>query len=151
MSIFKCTDCNKIFTAKVGLQYHVKNKSCKTATIECEYCDNKFTTVANMQRHKKNSCKEKDKYIDTREKQQIFELLEKIQKDNIESKKEIVKSKKEIVKLKKEVNLLKYNIQINSSNGSSIIYKAPKRKAIPTNIKLNIWKDAYGDLLEPFL
>jgi 5-methylcytosine-specific restriction endonuclease McrA len=140
----------------VGLQYHVKNKSCKTATIECEYCDNKFTTVANMQRHKKNSCKEKDKYIDTREKQQICELLEKIQKDNIESKKEIVKSKKEIVKskkeivkLKKEVNLLKYNIQINSSNSTNVIYKAPKRKTIPANIKMNIWKDAYGDLLEP--
>jgi hypothetical protein len=92
--MFQCTDCNKIFTTKFNLQKHIKNKSCKNATIECDFCDNKFTTIASMKRHIKKSCKNKACYITIAEKQQIYEQLLKLQKENEELKDKFKKIEK---------------------------------------------------------
>ena len=40
----KCENCNKEFTKKAQLSYHIKHKSCKIRDFSCKYCDKGFTT-----------------------------------------------------------------------------------------------------------
>jgi hypothetical protein len=56
--------------------------------VKCDNCNKKFTTKASMQRHVKKSCKNKGYYITLADKQQIYEQLLKLQKEN-----EVLKNK----------------------------------------------------------
>jgi hypothetical protein len=92
--MFDCVKCNKTFTTKASLQYHILNNSCKIMKVKCDNCNKKFTTKASMQRHVKKSCKNKGCYITIADKQQIYEQLLKLQKENEALKNKVNKMEK---------------------------------------------------------
>lgn len=99
----KCTQCNKNFTRKESLVYHINNNSCRTPKYFCKYCNAGFTSNSNMLRHVKTICKNKQNDENTKKeiketnvvnvtlKTQIKELqnkvkaLEKTFSDNVTS------------------------------------------------------------------
>lgn len=63
-----CQDCDKSFTRKTGLNYHIQHKACKDKTHKCKYCDATFTSKSTMYRHMRLVCKMKAiKSISTKE------------------------------------------------------------------------------------
>jgi uncharacterized Zn-finger protein len=87
----KCETCNKEFTKKAQLTYHIKHKSCKIRDFSCKYCDKGFTTDNSMYRHMKHSCKIKKKEDAKRD--IILERLIKLEEENKELKEEMKKMK----------------------------------------------------------
>src|SRR5579872_6537560 len=64
---YVCTECNKEFTTKQSLRYHVNKKVCENLDHHCKYCNKGFTSVNSMYRHIRSVCaikKENDKVED---------------------------------------------------------------------------------------
>ena len=117
--MLKCNKCNKNFSIKSGLDYHIKNNACKNTKFECELCDKKFTTMASMKRHKKSNCKKKDQYISIAENQQINDQILQLQEDNAKLKKEIMTFRKENMDFRKEnMDFRKENIAFRKEMAS---------------------------------
>ncbi len=72
-----CSDCDKKFTCKRNLDYHISNKACKKYTHYCKFCDKGFTSEISMNRHVKEVCPVKKKNDD--EKNEIYEKLIQIE------------------------------------------------------------------------
>ena len=85
--MFKCNNCNKIFTRKSNLENHnIKLFPCKkmeiiteiTEDIICIHCNKLFSTKFNLNKHLKGHCKivkEKEKHI-TNDKENMIKLKE---------------------------------------------------------------------------
>jgi hypothetical protein len=60
---FKCNQCNKLFTTKIKLNYHIDNGVCtknKNIIYICDLCNKNFTSNYGVQYHKKhNVCADK--------------------------------------------------------------------------------------------
>jgi len=110
----KCENCNKEFTKKAQLSYHIKHKSCKIRDYKCKYCDKGFTTDNSMYRHMKHSCKIKKKEDAKRD--IILERLIKLEEDN----KELQKYKNELQELKEEMKKMKHVSNITNNNNNKI-------------------------------
>jgi hypothetical protein len=63
---FKCNCCNKTFTRKESLEYHMNNKVCigkkyvvdkEKGDFSCKYCGKTFKASSNMYRHVNHTCK----------------------------------------------------------------------------------------------
>ena len=57
-----CDNCNKEFTTRASLQYHIKQKVCKKGqNYKCKYCNKLFSHKSSLSRHINNSCDIKNK------------------------------------------------------------------------------------------
>lgn len=114
MSEHTCNSCEKNFTSKHGLEYHLANNACKINNYMCKFCQKGFTTETNMYRHVRTSCKIKKK--EENEKNLIYERLIQLEEESRKFKKIAEDNKK----LKKEVSVMKKKIKIstNINNGS---------------------------------
>lgn len=149
MATFVCDKCDKNFTRRESLDYHMKNKVCVGKTYNydvcdeknfaCKFCNRRFTKATSMYRHTNHFCKIKK--ADTKNKEDILESLIKNQQETDKQlkqlkeaneilsknfKKETVDLKKENKQLKQEVKTLKKNIKVvknidNSKNNNGII------------------------------
>lgn len=55
---FSCNDCDKVFTTKQSLGYHIKKKVChKTPNTQCTACGKIFASRSGAWRHKNTVCK----------------------------------------------------------------------------------------------
>ena len=89
-----CDKCRKSFSTKSSLKYHKKtSKTCKEISVEekykCDYCSKELSTANNLNRHQL-TCPEK-------EKKQIQEKLEGMEKIIKESEEQIKKYQNEII------------------------------------------------------
>ena len=124
--------CDKKFSRKANLNYHIDKKVCKgviklieknKSKFLCKYCNKGFTNATNMYRHSNHTCKIKKN--DDNDKNKIFKRLLKLEEDNKRLIKIELKSKKienENKKLKRKVNIIEksmnYNKVINNNNGT---------------------------------
>ena len=108
---FKCDICDKTFTYKKNLDYHVNNNVCtgKRHVIDeknnkdsiCKYCLKTFTSATNMYRHANHVCKLRKKEIAKRD--EICDRLLEVEKNNKILMKKIEKCEKENTILKKKL------------------------------------------------
>jgi hypothetical protein len=81
-NFYHCRKCDKNFTRKDTLEYHIKNNSCKyNQKIKCTYCCKLFTTTQSMERHVLTMCKNK---IDIYERQEMCEKIMELHKETSE-------------------------------------------------------------------
>ena len=59
MNELKCEYCNKLFTRKSNLKYHLDENVCKKekGDYTCMHCGKQFTRKNSMHRHIKHYCK----------------------------------------------------------------------------------------------
>lgn len=144
MSNFICNKCNREFSQKKGLDYHVNNNACKQYSFFCKHCNDGFTTRSSMYRHIQKFCKVKKK--NEKDKEDIYEKLLKTEQEKdaqnekiIEQNQEIIKQNQEIIKLRQELKKASNkNISINKGNINNGIVDNSK------NITNNIALIAYG-------
>lgn len=103
---FVCETCNNFFTTKQCLEYHVNNNVCdkNIKKFKCKYCDHLFKTNNSMCRHVRTSCKEKKK-IDN-ERNDIYERLLNLEKDNNKLKMNNIMLQQKISKIKKQKSIV---------------------------------------------
>lgn len=77
---FECDTCNKCFTRKASLDYHIKQKACREKEVKCKFCDALFVTKISMYRHMRTACKTKQE--EDRKKDEIYERLIKLEEEN---------------------------------------------------------------------
>lgn len=128
---FVCEKCEKQFTTKQSLTYHIDKKACKMINYHCKYCGNGFTLENSMYRHIKHVCKVKKQQDD--EKNQIYEKLLKLEEDN---KKMQQKFSSETEKLKAEVKQLKKASKTNKTNISNTVNGNANFGTVINNIML---------------
>jgi hypothetical protein len=80
MSEYKCDKCDRVFSQKGNLKYHIDNNACKISNYDCKYCKKGFTSDSSMYRHMKYTCKMKQQVIE--EKEMMYEKLAKLEEDN---------------------------------------------------------------------
>lgn len=131
MSDFVCGNCNKGFSRKRNLDYHVKKNACKQNTFFCKHCNSGFTTKSSMYRHVQKHCREKKK--NEKDKEGIYERLLKLEKEKEEQHKEIIKLKNEL----KQVSIRKNTINKSNINNGVINNNS-------NNITNNFTLIAYG-------
>jgi len=101
-----CDKCKKKFATKYTLALHKKtSKTCKDVSInekyECDYCSKELATVNNLNRHQL-TCSEKQK----QEVQEKIEKLEKyIEEEKKKYQKESEKEKKKLEKFQKQLEI----------------------------------------------
>ena len=88
----QCPKCEKVFTRKENIDYHVLNNSCKDKKYHCKYCGAGFTDRANMYRHINHTCNEKRIYDEDEENTQtrIKEIIKNYE-DSIKKNEELEK------------------------------------------------------------
>ena len=97
---FNCETCDKEFSSKVGLTYHLTHKSCKiTDKCVCEYCGKEYTTKQSMNRHIKYNCKKKNEINNNLhnnpEMEMIYEQLLALKIENEKLKEKVLTIEKE--------------------------------------------------------
>lgn len=131
---FVCGDCNKMFTRKANLEYHVEKNACKKQDYECKLCGIGFTTKTSMYRHIRISCKVKKE--DDIEKNSIYEKLIKIQEDNEKIKKTVLedneKLRKQMIKNNKKYQDDKKELKKQLDDMKKLIKKDGKNTTINT-------------------
>lgn len=120
MSEFACEKCGKGFSRKRSLTYHIEKDVCKRKNYVCKHCGNGFSALSGMYRHIKNDCKSVK--AKNKEKDEIYQKLLSIEKNNKKKNKLIEKQTQEIEKLRKEIRKIPGNvININAVNSGNII------------------------------
>jgi hypothetical protein len=127
MTSYTCDKCDKIFTRKDSLKYHIENNACKNYTYFCKFCDKGFTNETNMYRHMRDACKvkkekdiEKDKIYD--ELLQMKDEIEKIKKENKQLVERIEKiDKTSHVINNNNINTGTVNNTVNNTNNIIIV------------------------------
>lgn len=122
---YKCHDCDKTFTTKQSLQYHITKRACKDLDYHCKYCNKRFASESSMYRHIRTVCvvkKENDE-----EKESIFEKLCNMQEEIDSLKKELKISKNVTTNTMNNQNQCAENINngtvstVNNNNNNNII------------------------------
>jgi len=130
-----CIDCNKEFTSKKGLKYHVENKVCKVTKIEinCLFCNKKYYNKNIFLKHLNKKHKKKINVNNIENKIEknfnckksitnIYNELNNINKNNIDNLDNIMS------KIKKNLNNLEENIY-----DSKIVKLTNSNKMITSN------------------
>ena len=132
----KCNLCNKYFTEKRSLKYHLDNNVCKnkelvaTGEYACIKCGKIFGHKNNMYRHMKHSCS----VIKEQKKNDEIKVKEQKEKDDLILK-EIKELKEKIVELEKiggnkttnNIGIQNNNNTINNNNNIIIIAHGKER------------------------
>ena len=139
MSDFICDLCEKVFTRKEGLDFHIEHKVCADKTFQCSYCSNKFTSKAGLQRHKREFCRKNKDIVDEKDntqggnknkidtnalfkqfEQQIVQKIEKKLEKKLEKiKKENARKENRITKETAAIKLLKEEIKKLTMDGGN--------------------------------
>lgn len=117
---FECDKCNKVFSQKNNLKYHIEHNACKEYKYFCKHCNKGFTADGNMYRHMKHSCKVKKQKDEEREK--IYNKILQLEEENKEIKQEMKNKYKEY---KDEIDTIEKNIKrsiIKNINNGQIIH-----------------------------
>lgn len=56
MTSYSCPNCDRVFTQKDNLEYHISKNACKQYTHFCKFCEKGFTTETSMYRHIRTAC-----------------------------------------------------------------------------------------------
>jgi len=147
MSDFICDLCDKLFTRKESLDFHIENKVCADKMFQCSGCSNKFTSKAGLQRHKREFCRknrdivdEKDnnkggnknnidvtvqlKKIEQKIEKKLEKKMEKIIKENAKNEKRLkeeIEARKLLEEEIKKLTARGNNIVANNENGNNNI------------------------------
>lgn len=120
MSEHVCDMCGKIFPRKRSLEYHIKKNVCKKKNYTCEHCGNEFSAASGMYRHIKTRCKVVK--AKNKEKDEIYQKLLEIEKNNNKKDKLIEKQTKVIERLTEKINKNPDNVvNINAVNNCNIV------------------------------
>lgn len=111
MSSYKCNNCKSEFRFKKNLEYHINNNVCMVCDFICKFCNKQYTTETNMYRHIRTTCRVK-KNEDSK-KDEIYDRLLKIEKENEELKQTVIAMKKTIHCTKNITNNITNNGTIN--------------------------------------
>ena len=76
---FVCKKCKKTLSTKQRLEYHIKNNACKKTQFTCKHCGNGFTAATSMYKHMRENCLANN---EKKEKEDIYNRLLKLEKDN---------------------------------------------------------------------
>jgi hypothetical protein len=115
MTEYKCPECSKEFVRSRNLDYHVEKGVCDKKIHECNFCCSKFSSKNAMYRHIRESCSVKK--MDDERKNQIYERLERLEREHVKMKKENVTLKRKVVKMEKTpktINNINNNGMINN-------------------------------------
>lgn len=104
MNVFKCNECDKIFTTKQNMDYHIGRRVCqKPKENICQYCDKEFAHKSGLYRHRKD-CKYKadnsfgdEVNINNSQRDEmakIYKLLAKMKEENEQLKVKVTKMEK---------------------------------------------------------
>ncbi|VBB17718.1 hypothetical protein YASMINEVIRUS_181 [Yasminevirus sp. GU-2018] len=80
MPDYICDKCDREFTQKSNLDYHINNNACKSFSHFCKWCRKGFTTPSSMYRHMRLNCAVKKE--EDGKKTEIFEQLVSKEKRN---------------------------------------------------------------------
>jgi hypothetical protein len=68
MEVFACVECNKQFTSRQSMNYHINNRVChKDDGFICNFCNKELSSAPSLSRHKTKSCKEMKKIKERKE------------------------------------------------------------------------------------
>jgi len=115
--VYKCDKCEKIFTTKKCLIYHVNNNVCDKKLYSCRLCNRGFTTETSMYRHIRYSCGVKRQ--DDIERYNIYERLIKLEEDNKKKEDENRKLINEVNNIKKQITIT--NVTNNNVNNGTVV------------------------------
>ena len=110
MNRYECEKCLRIFTRNESLLYHITKKVCMPVQNNdqyygnhvCKYCRKVFTTATNAYRHMNHACRIKKNEDSKRD--EIYEKLLELKKENKVLKKEVNSLKKNVIKPSKITN-----------------------------------------------
>jgi hypothetical protein len=148
MNPYTCDVCQRTFTRKQNLDYHVAKNVCVLApdnveisqtNTKCKFCGKTFTTPTNMYRHVNHTCKIKKK--EDKKRDEIYERLVELEKTNevLMKKSEVIDDiKKENEKLKKKVVTLEKNAKVtkNVINNTKVVNNNNINNGIVAHINL---------------
>ena len=170
MTNFICTECDKEFTTKQSLQYHIKKGVCKkNHDFECDFCGKILSSAPSLSRHRSKSCKERKRIKDRelfademRNKElfiqefgnngqynpkldKIYDMLVKMKEENAELKDQTMQIKRDNENLrsefsKKDMITNKQSQNINFSN----VNNGNVNNGTVNNTVNNIYLSGYG-------
>ena len=112
MNEFSCDKCNKVFSSKQNMTYHVDRKVCdRMGKYVCCYCDKELSSSYSLYRHKKNSCKMKGvKKEETDQSTDEFEISNNELKEFVPQDKMTEKIYQMLLKMQEENNELRVKV-----------------------------------------
>jgi len=124
MTKLTCDNCNKSFTSKHSLDYHMTKNVCTKTTkkFKCQYCNNSFSFESSLSRHINHTCKERDIIEDLEdnsidsEKNELLKKFAEMQRGHMEMIDRINKLEKENSELRKSP--ISKSIQNNINKGT---------------------------------